>query len=97
MAVRAGRLIAAVAGFLFIGIGMWFPRLFRPGAGLRLAPLEIFAKRRGHSGLFSGVRRVLLLGHRSPVSRLSHAFKALLAGAGPLWQTLPAQRFASAI
>jgi hypothetical protein len=69
MAARAGRLIAALAGFRLMAVGIWFSRFFRPCAGLRLPPLEVFAECGGEPGRFPGVGRVGLFVHKDPLSR----------------------------
>jgi hypothetical protein len=88
MATGAGRLIALDGQFRTARRGR-FLRFFRPGAGLRLAALEIFPKRRSEPGGFRDISGVGLFIHKGRVSRLSGRFKLRLAGAGPLWHTLP--------
>jgi hypothetical protein len=91
MAARAGRLIAIFAGFPLTGVLLLVFRFFSPRANLRLTALEIFAERCGQPGFFPDVCRIGLFIHKVPLSRPEIGFKALLAGAEPLWQTLPAR------
>jgi hypothetical protein len=91
MAARAGRLIAFPAGFLFLNGLLLVFRFFRPRAHLRLTALEVFAERRRKPGGFADVGRIGFFIHKVPLSRPEIGFKALLAGHGPLWQTLPAR------
>jgi hypothetical protein len=90
MAAGAGRLIAPLARFRRLRDGR-FVRLFASGAGLRLAPLEIFAKGSRQPGFFPGVGGVRFLGHRSPVSRLKATFKLCLPGPNPYGKPCPAR------
>jgi len=89
MAVRAGRLIAAIARFRPLRTLIVFSRLFRPGTGLRLAALEVFAQCRGQPGCFSGIGGVGLFVHVCAVSRPRGAFKLRLPGPDPYGKPCP--------
>ena len=75
MAAGAGRLIELGGGFRLLR----FSRFSRPGTGLLLAPLEVFAKCGGKPGGFGAVGGVRLFIHKSRVSRDRSAFKLRLA------------------
>jgi hypothetical protein len=87
MAANAGRLIAIRARFRFLGAG--FFGLFRPRAGLRLAPLEVFAKCCRKPGLFPGVGGTGFFVHKDPLSRADTGFKLCLRGPDPYGKPCP--------
>jgi hypothetical protein len=89
MAANAGRLIGFFAGFGLLRVGMRFPRLFRPGPGLRLAPLEVFTECRSQPGFLGRISGVELFIHKIPLSRADRRFKLCLRGADPYGKPCP--------
>ena len=89
MAARAERLIAPRPEFRLLCVLLVFFRLFGSCAGLRLAPLKVFAERSRQTGFFSGVRRIGLFVHKIPVSRAAGGFKLCLRAPDPYGKPCP--------
>ncbi len=92
MAAAAGRLTAAGAWFRLRRGLIGLRRRFGPGAGLRLAALEVFPKCRGQPGLFCDIRGIGLFVHKIRVSRWTEGFKLCLRGLTPYGKPCPRGR-----